>query len=29
MERVLYNCILGALPLQPDGHGFYYSDYNR
>ena len=28
MERVLYNCILGALPIQPDGHGFYYSDYN-
>ncbi len=29
MERVLYNCILGALPLKADGHGFYYSDYNR
>ena len=29
MERVLYNCILGALPIQPDGHGFYYSDYNE
>src|SRR5579863_575179 len=28
MERVLYNCILGALPIQKDGHGFYYSDYN-
>jgi DUF1680 family protein len=28
MERVLYNCILGAKPIQPDGHGFYYSDYN-
>ncbi len=29
MERVLYNTILGALPLQPDGHAFYYSDYTR
>jgi hypothetical protein len=29
MERVLYNCILGAKPLKPDGHGFYYSDYNN
>jgi len=29
MERVLYNCILGAKPIQPDGHGFYYSDYNK
>jgi hypothetical protein len=29
MERVLYNCILGALPIQQDGHGFYYSDYNH
>ncbi len=29
MERVLYNCILGALPIQQDGHGFYYSDYNE
>lgn len=29
MERVLYNCILGARPILPDGHGFYYSDYNR
>jgi len=29
MERVLYNCILGALPIQKDGHGFYYSDYNN
>ena len=28
MERVLYNCILGALPIEQDGHGFYYSDYN-
>lgn len=29
MERVLYNCILGAKPIKPDGHGFYYSDYNQ
>lgn len=29
MERVLYNCILGAKPIQPDGHGFYYSDYSN
>lgn len=29
MERVLYNCILGAKPIKPDGHGFYYSDYNN
>ncbi|HEY1986537.1 MAG TPA: beta-L-arabinofuranosidase domain-containing protein [Terracidiphilus sp.] len=29
MERVLYNCILGAKPIQEDGRGFYYSDYNR
>jgi hypothetical protein len=29
MERVLYNCILAALPIQKDGHGFYYSDYNN
>jgi uncharacterized protein len=29
MERVLYNCILGAKPLQSEGHGFYYSDYNN
>lgn len=29
MERVLYNCILGAKTIQPDGHGFYYSDYNN
>ena len=26
MERVLYNTILGALPLQADGRAFYYSD---
>jgi uncharacterized protein len=28
MERVMYNTVLGAKPLQSDGHGFYYSDYN-
>jgi len=28
MERVMYNTILGALPLQSDGRTFYYSDYN-
>jgi uncharacterized protein len=29
MERVLYNCILGALPIEKEGYGFYYSDYNN
>lgn len=29
MEKVLYNTILGARPMQPDGHTFYYSDYNN
>ena len=29
MERVLYNTILGALPMQPGGKTFYYSDYNN
>ncbi|MHB1021923.1 MAG: beta-L-arabinofuranosidase domain-containing protein [Acidobacteriaceae bacterium] len=29
MEQVLYNTILGAKPLQPDGSSFYYSDYNE
>jgi DUF1680 family protein len=29
MERVLYNTVLGALPIQPDGHAFYYSDCTR
>jgi hypothetical protein len=28
MERVFYNTVLGARRLQPDGHAFYYSDYN-
>jgi DUF1680 family protein len=29
MEKVLYNCILGAKPIKPEGHGFYYSDYHN
>jgi hypothetical protein len=28
MERVLYNTVFGAKPLQPDGRAFYYSDYH-
>jgi DUF1680 family protein len=28
MERVMYNTVLGAKPLQSDGQSFYYSDYN-
>jgi uncharacterized protein len=28
MEVVMYNTVLGAKPLQPDGTAFYYSDYN-
>jgi uncharacterized protein len=28
MERVMYNTILGAKPLMPDGRTFYYSDYS-
>ena len=28
MERVMYNTILGAKPLEPDGRTFYYADYN-
>jgi DUF1680 family protein len=28
MERVMYNTVLGALPLQQDGRAFYYSDYH-
>ena len=28
MERVLYNTILGAKPILPDGTSFYYSDYD-
>jgi uncharacterized protein len=27
MEKVLYNTILGAWPIQADGTSFYYSDY--
>jgi DUF1680 family protein len=27
MERVMYNTVLGARPIQPDGATFYYSDY--
>jgi DUF1680 family protein len=29
METVLYNTILGAKPIQPDGTSFYYADYNN
>jgi DUF1680 family protein len=28
MERVLYNAILAARPLRPDGISFYYADYS-
>ena len=28
MERVFYNTVLGAKPLQSDGTAFYYSDYS-
>ncbi len=28
MERIMYNTVLGAKPLEPDGRTFYYSDYN-
>lgn len=28
IERVMYNTVLGAKPIQPDGRCFYYSDYN-
>lgn len=28
MERMMYNTVLGALPLQADGRNFYYSDYS-
>ncbi len=27
LERVLYNTVLGARPIQTDGRAFYYSDY--
>ncbi len=29
MEAVLYNTILGAKPIRPDGVSFYYADYNN
>ncbi len=29
METVLYNTILGARPIRPDGVSFYYADYNN
>ena len=29
MERVLWNTMFGCLPLQPDGHAFYYADNNQ
>ena len=28
MERVMYNTVLGAKPMQTDGRAFYYADYN-
>jgi len=28
MERMMYNTVLGALPLQENGENFYYADYN-
>jgi len=28
MERMMYNTVLGSLPLQADGRAYYYSDYN-
>jgi hypothetical protein len=28
MERMMYNTILGAKPLERDGRTFYYADYN-
>jgi len=28
MERMMYNTVLGAKPLQHNGEAFYYSDYN-
>jgi uncharacterized protein len=28
MEQVMYNTVLGAKALMPDGRAFYYSDYN-
>ena len=28
MERMMYNTVLGAMPLQENGENFYYADYN-
>ena len=28
MERMMYNTVLGAKPLEADGRTFYYADYN-
>ena len=28
MERVMFNSVLGARPMQADGRAFYYADYN-
>jgi DUF1680 family protein len=28
MERLMYNTVLGALPMHEDGRAFYYSDYH-
>ena len=28
MERMMYNTVLGAKPLEENGRAFYYSDYN-
>ncbi len=28
LEKVLYNTVLGATPIQQDGSSFYYSDYH-
>jgi len=28
MERMMYNTVLGALPLEDNGRNFYYADYN-
>jgi uncharacterized protein len=28
MERMMYNTVLGAMPLEENGRNFYYADYN-
>lgn len=28
MERVMWNAVMGSLPLEADGRSFYYADYN-